>query len=68
MCEGFLPGLFMYTLVPPSYGCFISNLTLIAQAVSEKKIFEYYGDIHVYRPGVGVRPAAGVHFFQNHKS
>ena len=42
----------MYALVLPSYRCFISNLALIGQAVSEK-IFEYYGDIHVYCPGVG---------------
>ena len=36
----------MYTLVPPSYRCFISNLCLTGQAGSEKNIFEYYG--HVY--------------------
>ena len=41
------PGLFMYTLVPPSYRCLISNLALIGQAVSETKIFELYGDVHV---------------------
>ena len=61
------PGLFMYTLVPPSYRCFISNLALIGYPVSEKTIFEYYGDIHIYCPGVGGRPVPGVHFFQNHK-
>ena len=37
----------MYTLVPTCYRCFISNLALIGQAVSEK-IFKYYGDIYVY--------------------
>ena len=47
------PGLFTKILVPPSYRCFISNLALIGQAVSEKKIFEYYGNIHVYCPRVG---------------
>ena len=47
------PGLFTNTLVPPSYRCFISNLPLICQAVSEKKIFEYDGDMHVYCPRVG---------------
>ena len=31
------PGLFIYTLVPPSYRCFISNLALIGQAVSDKR-------------------------------
>ena len=35
----------MYTLAPPSYRCFISNLALVGQVVSEKKTFEYYGDI-----------------------
>ena len=34
------PRLFIYTLVPTSYRCFILNLALISQAVSEKKIFE----------------------------
>ena len=38
----------MYTVVPPSYKSFISNLVLIGRAVSEKKMFEYYGDIHVH--------------------
>ena len=56
--EGFLPymgmaaiivmwtGLFINALVPPSYRCFLLNLTLIGQAVSEK-IFEYYYNIRV---------------------
>ena len=35
----------MYTLMAPSYRCFISNLALICKAVSEKCSFEYYGDI-----------------------
>ena len=42
----------MYALVYPSYRCFISNLALIGQVVSEKKIFECYGDIHVSCHGV----------------
>ena len=29
------------------------RLALIGQAVSEKKIFDYYGYIYVYCPGVG---------------
>ena len=57
----------MRTLVPPSYRCFISNLALIGQAVSEKKIFEYYGGIHVYCPLVGSDQPLGSNFFQNHK-
>ena len=32
--------IFIYTLVPPSYRCFIVNLALIGLAVSEKNIFE----------------------------
>ena len=57
----------MYTLVPLSYTCFISNLPLIGPGVSER-IFEYYGDIHVYCPGVGAYELLGSKFFQNHKS
>ena len=58
----------MYTLVPPSFRCFVIKLALIGQAVSEK-IFEYYGDIHVYCPGVGSDHALGTNFFfQNLKS
>ena len=41
------PELFFQTLVPPSYRCFISNLALIGKVVSEKDIFENYGNIHV---------------------
>ena len=52
----------MYTLVPPSYRCFISNLALIGQAVSEK-IFEYQHDIHVYYPRVGSDQPSGVKLF-----
>ena len=36
-------------------------MALIGQAVSEK-IFEYYGNIHVYCPGWG-RPDPGVQIF-----
>ena len=40
---------------------------LIGQAVSEKKIFEYYGDIHLYCPRVGAdRPIGSI--FKNHIS
>ena len=62
-----LPELFMYTLVTPSYRCSTSNLAFIGQAVSEK-IFEYYGHIHVYCPGVGVDQHLGSKFIQNHIS
>ena len=52
----------MYTLVPPSYRCFTSNLALIGHAVSKKKIFEYYGDINVYCPGMGADEPLGSNF------
>ena len=59
--EGFLP--YMDMAAPsPSYRCFLANLALIGQAVSEEKLFEYCDDLHVYCPGV-VKPAAGVQFF-----
>ena len=55
----------IYTLVPPSYGCFLSNLALIGLAVSE--MFEYlYGNTQVYCPGVGEDEPLVVLFFQNH--
>ena len=37
------PGLFEQTFVPPSHGGSIWNLTLIGQAVSEKKMFKRCG-------------------------
>ena len=55
----------MYKLVPPSYRFFISNLALIGPAVSEMKIFQYYGDINVYCPGVGSgQPLGSIFFFR----
>ena len=36
------------------------------QAVSEKKMFEYYDNIHVYCPGVGADEPLVPNFFQNH--
>ena len=46
----------------PYYRSFIKNLAFIEKAVSEKKIFEYHSNIHVYCP------AMGTNVFQNHKS
>ena len=43
------------------------KLALIGQAVSEM-IFEQYGSIHVYCPGVGADLPLGSIFFQNRKS
>ena len=39
------------------------DLTLIGQVVSEEKMFEYYGNIHVYCPGVGADEPLGSIFF-----
>ena len=58
----------MHALVPPSYRCLVSNLALIGQAVSEKKIFEYHGYIHVYCPRVGADQPLRSKYFQNHTS
>ena len=56
------PRLSIYTLVPPSYRCFTQNSALIGQVVSEK-MFKYYGNIHVYCPGVGALKPLGPIFF-----
>ena len=44
------------------------NLALISQAVSEKKMFEYYDNIHVHVccPGVGADVPMVFISFQNH--
>ena len=36
---------------------------LIGQAVSEEIMFEYYGNVHVYCPGVGAYESLGSNFF-----
>ena len=41
--------------------------SLIGQAVSEKKMFEYYGQIHVYSPGAGADNPLQTKFFHKHK-
>ena len=41
---------------------------LIGQAVSEKTIFEYDCNIHIFCPGVGADRPLGSKFFQNHQS
>ena len=51
----------------PSYRCFISNLALTGQAVSEKKTLNIMV-IYMYIAPGGVRPAPWVQVFQNHKS
>ena len=52
------PGLLMYTLVPPSYRCFVLSLALIGQAVSEKK--ENIMVIYMYiAPGWGQTSPSG---------
>ena len=44
------------------------SLALIGQAVSEKKMFEYYGHTHVYSPGAGADNPLGPKYFHKHKS
>ena len=61
-----LPGIFINTLVLHFHRCFLENLALIGQAVSEKKIFEYYCSIHVYCPVVVAYQSMGSISFQNH--
>ena len=41
---------------------------LIGQAVSEKKMYEYYGHTHVYSPGAGTDNPLGPKYFYKHKS
>ena len=53
----------MYTLVFPYHKCFIQNLALIGQAVSE--MISYYGNIHVYCQGWGQMKAWGPIFSES---
>ena len=39
------------------------KFALIGLAVSEKKMFEYYGHIHVYSPGTGADNPPGAKIF-----
>ena len=43
------------------------NMALIGQAISEEKIFEYYGNIHVrvYCPGLGADEPLGSFFSES---
>ena len=43
-------------------------MALIGQAVSEKTMFEYYGNIHVCYPGVGADVPLVSMFFQYHSN
>ena len=43
-------------------------LALIGHIVSEKKLFEYYGHIHVYSPREGTDKPLGAKYFHKHKS
>ena len=48
-----------------SYRCFIQNLALIGLGVSVEQVFEFYGNIRAYCPGVGqtnLGGQTGVHF------
>ena len=53
------PRLLMYTLVPPSYRYFTKIWLELAKRFSEEKMFEYYGNIPVYCPGVGAYEPLG---------
>ena len=39
------------------------KFALTGQAVSEEMMFEYYGNIHVYCPGMGAYEPRGSNFF-----
>ena len=38
------------------------SLALIGKAIPDKKVFEYYGHIHVYSPGTGGDNPRGLFF------
>ena len=40
---------------------------MIGQAISEKKMFEYYGHTHVYSPGAGADNPLGPKYFHKHE-
>ena len=40
-------------------------MAMIGLVVSEEKIFDYYGDLHVYSPGVGAYEALGSIFLES---
>ena len=44
------------------------NLAFIGKAVSEKRMFAYYSNIHVDCPGMGTDQYLGIKHFKNHKS
>ena len=45
----------------------MKRLALIGLAVSEKKMFQYYGHIHVFSPGAGADNPLGPKYFLKHK-
>ena len=55
-------------LRPPYKGGSTYNLALIDHAVSEKKVFENNGHIHVNSPGTGADKHLGSKYFQKCKS
>ena len=44
------------------------DLAVICQVVSEKKMFEYHGHIHVHSPKAGADKPLGTKCFHKHKS
>ena len=56
---------FIQTVFPTSQGDSTGNLALIGQAVSDKKMFENNGHIHVFSPKAGADKTVG-YFFHKH--
>ena len=44
------------------------SLALIGKGVLGKKMFKYFGHIHVYSPGAGADNPLGPKYFHKHKS
>ena len=57
---------FRYALVPLSCRCLLLNFALIGHAVTEEKMFEYYGNVYVYLLEMGTDDPQE-YIFQNHK-
>ena len=48
--------------------CLTLSLALIGRAVSRKKMFEYFGHIHLYSTGAGADNLLGPKYIHEHKS
>ena len=54
----------IYSFILSSKECSTRSLALIGQVVSMKKIFDYFGNIHVYCLGVGADLPLGIFVFR----